>query len=53
MHINVSRAYFHAKAQGIVLVRLPVMVRIGADGVKIVVEKDHVRNTGRSKQMAA
>ena len=31
MHIGVSRAYFHAKAQRPVLVRLPVEDRVGAD----------------------
>ena len=35
MHIDVSRAYFHARAQKLVLVRLPVEDRIGADAGKI------------------
>ena len=35
MHIDVSRAYFHAKAQRPVVVRLPVEDRIGADAGKI------------------
>ena len=35
MHIDVSRAYFHAKAQKLVLIRLPVENRMGADGGKI------------------
>ena len=33
MHIDVSRAYFHAKAQRLVLVRLPVEDRMGAGKV--------------------
>ena len=35
MHIDESRAYFHAKAQRPVLVRLPVEDRVGADAGKI------------------
>ena len=35
MHIDVSRACFHAKAQRPVLIRLPVEDRIGADAEKI------------------
>ena len=35
MHINVSRAYFHAKALRLVLIRLPVEDRMGADAGKI------------------
>ena len=35
MHIDVSRAYFHAKAQRLVLVRLPVEYRMGADAGEI------------------
>ena len=31
MHINVSRAYFHAKSQRLVLVRLLVEIRVGPD----------------------
>ena len=34
MHIDVSRAYFHSKAQRLVLVRLPVEDRMGADSEK-------------------
>ena len=34
MHIDVSRAYFHARAQRLVLVRLPVEDRIGANADK-------------------
>ena len=35
MHIDVSRAYFHAKAQRPVLIRLPVEDRMGADAGKV------------------
>ena len=35
MHIDVSRAYFHSKAQRLVLVRLPVEDRMGADDGEI------------------
>ena len=35
MCIGVSRAYFHAKAQRLVLVRLPVEDGVGADARKI------------------
>ena len=35
MHIDVSRAYLHAKAQRLVLVRLPVENRLGTDAWKI------------------
>ena len=35
MHIDVSRAHFHAKAQRLVLVRLPVEDRMGADAGKV------------------
>ena len=35
MHIDVARAYFYVKAQGPVLVRLPVEDRMGADAGKI------------------
>ena len=31
MHIDVSRAYFHAMVQRLVLVRMPVEDRMGAD----------------------
>ena len=31
MHIDVSRAYFHAKAERPVLIRLPAEDRMGAD----------------------
>ena len=35
VHIDVSRAYFHAKAQRPVLIRLPVEDRMGADAGKV------------------
>ena len=35
MHIDVSRAYFHAKAQRPVLIRLPVEHRTGTDAGKV------------------
>ena len=35
MHIDVSRAYFHAKAQRPVLIRLPAEDRMGADRGKV------------------
>ena len=35
MHIDVSRAYFHAKAQRPVLIRLPVEDRLGTDARKV------------------
>ena len=35
MYVDVSRAYFHAKAQRLVLVRLPVEDGVGADARKI------------------
>ena len=35
MHVDMSRAYFRAKAQRLVLVRLPVEDRMGADAEKI------------------
>ena len=51
MHINVSRAPFHARAQRLVLVRLPVEDRIGANADNWSVEEGYVRHTGRSKQL--
>ena len=52
MHIDVSRAYFHAKAQRRVLVRLPVEDRMGADACTIVLLKqEHLWHTGRCKQL--
>ena len=35
MHIDVSSAYFHAKAQSLALARLPVEDRMGADAGKL------------------
>ena len=35
MHIDVLRAYFHAQAQRLALVRLPVEDRMGADAGRI------------------
>ena len=35
MHIDLSRAYFHAKAQRPVLIRLPVEDRMGTDAGKV------------------
>ena len=35
MHINVSRAYFHALAQRLLLIRLPVEDRMGTDAGKV------------------
>ena len=35
MHMDVSRAYFHAKAQRPVLIRLPVEDRNGTDAGKV------------------
>ena len=49
MHIDVSRAYFHAKAQRLVLVRLPVEDPMGADTGEIGLLRDwqeHVNNWG-------
>ena len=49
MHIDVSRAYFHAKAQRPVLIRLPVEDRMGTDaGLD---EEEHVRHEGRGQQL--
>ena len=49
MHIDVSRANFHAKAQRPVLVRLPVEDRMGADAGKIALMKKSMYGTrGRS-----
>ena len=39
MHIDVSRAYFHAQAQRLVLIRLPVEDRMGADAGKTGLKK--------------
>ena len=39
MHIDVSRAYFHAKAKRPVLLRLPVEDRVGTDAGKGLMKK--------------
>ena len=52
MHIDVSRVYFHAKAQRPVLIRLPVEDRMGTDAGKVSdEEEEHVRNEGRGQQL--
>ena len=45
MHIDVSRAYFHAKAQRPVLIRLPVEDRIGTDAGKVGLMKKSMYGT--------
>ena len=45
MHIDVSRAYFHAKAQRPVLIRLPVEDRTGTDAVKVGLMKKSMYGT--------
>ena len=45
MHIDVSRAYFHAKAQRLVLVRLAVEDRVGADAGKMGLLKESMYGT--------
>ena len=45
MHIDVSRAYFHAKAQRFVLIRLPVEDRMGADAGKVGLMKKSMYGT--------
>ena len=45
MHIDVSRAYFHAEAQRLVLVRLPREDRVGADDGKIGLLKKSIYGT--------
>ena len=45
MHIDVSRAYFHAKAQRPVLVRLPVEDRMGTDAGKVGLMKKSMYGT--------
>ena len=45
MHIDVSRAYFHAKAQRPVLIRLPAEDRMGTDSVKIGLMKKSMYGT--------
>ena len=46
MHIDVSRAYFHAKAQSPVLIRLPVEDRVGTDAGKVGLMKKSRSGTG-------
>ena len=45
MHIDVSRAYFHAKAQTPVLIRLPVEDRMGTDAGKVGLMKKSMYGT--------
>ena len=45
MHIDVSRAYFHAKAQRPVLIRLPAEDRIGTDAGKVGLMKKSMYGT--------
>ena len=45
MHIDVSRAYFHAKAQRLVLIRLPVEDRMGTDAGKVGLMKKSMYGT--------
>ena len=45
MHIDVSRAYFHAKAQRPVLMRLPVEDRMDADAGKVGLMKKSMYGT--------
>ena len=45
MHIDVSRAYFHAKAQRPVLIRLPVEDRMGTDAEKVGLMKKSMYGT--------
>ena len=48
MNIDVSRAYFHAKAQRPVLIRLQNGHRRWKSGID---EEEHVRNKGRGQQL--
>ena len=55
MHIDVSRAYFRARVQELVLVRLPVEDRIGADAGKSGLLKKSMygtRNAASNKERA-
>ena len=45
MHIDVSRAYYHAKAQRPVLMRLPVEDRMGTDAGKVGLMKKSMYGT--------
>ena len=52
MHIDVSRAYFHSKAQRPVLIRLPVEDRVGTGAGKIgLMKKSKYGTRGRSQQL--
>ena len=54
MHVDVSRAYFHAKAQRLVLVELPAEDRSGKDKRRNwTVEEEHARHQRCSKQLGA
>ena len=54
MHIDVSCACFHAKAQRLVMVRLPLEDRMGIDvGKNWIIEKEHVRHAESSKQFGS
>ena len=49
-HIHVSRAYFHAKAQRPVLIRLPVEETMGTDGGKVGLMKKSMYGTRDAAQ---
>ena len=52
MHTDVSRAYFHAKAQRLVPVRLPREDRVGADvGKSWTAEEEHAWHTRRCEPL--
>ena len=53
MHIDVSRAYFHAKAQRLVPIRLPVEENGYRRWESWIDEEEHVRHKGRSQQLGA
>ena len=54
MRIDVSRACFHAEAQRLVLVRLPVENRMGADdGENWSVETEYVWHTGKQQAIGS
>ena len=48
MHIDVSRAYFHASAQRPVLIRLPVEDRMGTDAGKVGLMKNGMYGTKKA-----
>ena len=52
MHIDVSRAYFHAKAQRPVLIRLPAEDRMGTDAGKIGLMKKSMYGTRDGARLA-